>query len=261
VEFRNISTRVAVEMGDRVGIAGFILRGDSPKRVIVRGLGPSLKSGGTAVEGRLNNPTLELHDKDGALVASNDDWQTSDNRAEIEASGLAPKDEREAAILREIGSGPHTAVIRGVNGSSGIGLVEVYDLNDTSNSDLANVSTRARVETADEILIGGFIVRGDTPQRMVIRALGPSLSGRAVPDALQNPTLELRDSNGDLIVSNDDWRDSQEAEIRATGLEPSDQRESAVVRTLGAGAYTAIVRGLNDTTGIGLVEAYNLGAP
>jgi len=140
------------------------------------------------VERLLNNPTLELHDRDGALVASNDDWQTSDSRAEIEASGLAPEDEREAAILREIGSGAHTAVTRGANGSTGIGLVEVYDLNDASNSDLANVSTRAPVQRADEILIGGFIVRGDTPQQIVIRALGPSLSGRDVSGALQNPT-------------------------------------------------------------------------
>jgi hypothetical protein len=152
----------------------------------------------------------------------------------------------------------HTAVIRGANGSIGIGLVEVYDLNSNSNSDLANISTRAVVETSDNLLIGGFIVQGDTPQRMVIRALGPSLSGRAVPDALQNPTLELRDSNGDLIVSNDDWKESQEAEIREAGLAPSNDRESAIIRTLGAGVYTAIVRGSNDSTGIGLVEAYNL---
>ena len=210
------------------------------------------------MEGRLQNPTLELYDKDGLLVASNDNWQDSPQQAEIQASGFAPEDERESVILTELPSGAHTAVLRGANASTGIALVEVYDLNSDSNSDLANISTRAAVETSDNILIGGFIVQGDTPQRMVIRALGPSLTGRGVSNALQNPTLELRDGNGQLLTSNDDWKDSQETEIRAAGLAPSDDRESAIVRTLGAGVYTAIVRGSNDTTGIGLVEAYNL---
>ena len=247
-----------MQQGDGAGIAGFILRGDSPKRVIVRGLGPSLKSGAMPVAGRLADPTLELYDKNGVLVATNDNWRDSADRAEIQASGLAPDDDREAAIIREIGSGAHTAVIRGAGGSTGVGLVEVYDLNDASNSDVANISTRAIIDTGDNLLIGGFIVQGDTAQRMVIRALGPSLAAQQVSGVLENPTLELRDGNGALLQSNDDWRSSQEAEITATGLAPANDRESAILRTLPAGDYTALVRGVNDTTGIGLVEAYNL---
>lgn len=240
--------------GDRTGIAGFILRGSSTKRVIVRGLGPSVP-----VNGRLADPLIELHDKNGALVAVNDNWVDSSDRDAIQASGLAPEDPKEAAIISDIDSGAHTAVLRGANGSTGIGLVDIYDLNSSSNSDLANVSTRAVVETSDNLLIGGFIVQGDIAQRIVVRAIGPSLQASGVDDSLQNPTLELHDGNGDLIMANDDWKESQEAEIRASGLQPSDDRESAIVRNLGPGAYTAVVRGAGGTTGTGLVEAYNVG--
>jgi PKD repeat protein len=259
VEFRNIATRVVVRGGDSTGIAGFILRGNTSKRVIVRGSGPSLKVNGEPLQGRLSDPIIELHDKDGALVALNDNWQDSPDRDAIQASGLAPEDPKEAAIITNIDSGAHTAVLRGANDSTGIGLVDIYDLDASSNSDLANVSTRAFVETSDNLLIGGFIVQGDIARRVVVRALGPSLAASGISDSLQNPTLELHDTNGELLMSDDNWKDSQEAEVRASGLPPSDDRESAIVRMLGPGAYTAVVRGAGGTTGTGLVEAYNVG--
>lgn len=261
VEFRNISTRVVVRSGDDVGIAGFILRGEGVKRVIARGIGPSLQSDGAPLAGRLSDPRLELYDGNGLLIASNDNWRDAGERDAIAASGLAPEDDREAAILRDVSSGSNTAIIRGSDGATGIGLIEVYDLNEASGSDLANISTRAVVERSDNVLIGGFIVRGDIPQRMVIRAIGPALEDNGVSDALRDPTLQLRDADGTLIAENDNWKESQEAEIRATGLQPSRDEESAIVRELGAGLYTGVIRGKDDSSGTALVEVYNVRSP
>jgi hypothetical protein len=176
-------------------------------------------------------------------------------------SGLAPSDDKESAIVRTLSPGSYTAIVRGVGGGTGIGLVEVFDLSQTSASLLANISSRGFVDINDNVMIGGFIVgpvdRGNP--RVVVRALGPSMSSSGVPNPLQNPSLELHDGSGTIIASNDDWpTDPNSSFVVANGLAPSDTRESAIFTTLTPGTYTAIVRGVGNTTGVGLVEVYNL---
>ncbi|HEX8489890.1 MAG TPA: hypothetical protein VF626_02630, partial [Chthoniobacterales bacterium] len=256
----NISSRVPVRKGDGAGIAGFIIGGTTPRNVIVRGIGPSLESGGTPVAGRLEDPTLKLHDGQGALLAQNDNWRESDQIEAIQASGIPPSDNRESAIVRQLAPGNYTAVLSGVNGTEGIALAEVYDLDAGGASELANISTRGSVETGDNILIGGFILRGNSAT-VLLRAIGPTLAAHGVPDPLQNPTIELRNVNGDLLMANDDWKQNQEAEIHATGIAPTDNRESAILRLLPGGHYTAIVRGKDNSVGVALVEAYRLNVP
>lgn len=250
----NISTRAHVQTGDNVLIGGFIVTGTDPKRVIVRAIGPSL----TQIPGRLANPTLELHDDE--AVISNDDWR-SDQEAEIQATGLAPQNDLESAIVRTLAPGSYTAVMRGQDGTTGIGLVEVYDLSQNSLSLLANISSRGLVETGDNVMIGGFIVGPvdhGSPQ-VVVRAIGPSLANSGVSNTLQDPTLELHDGNGTTFASNDDWlTDRNSSLVVAAGLAPSDTRESAIGIALTPGNYTAIVQDANNTSGVGLVEVYNL---
>ena len=253
----NISTRMKVLTEDKVLIGGFIISGTGPKSVIIRGIGPSLAAFG--LTGVLADPTLELHDSTGATTASNDDWKDT-QMAEIEATGLAPTDDLESAIVMSLDPGAYTAVLAGSNGVTGVGLVEAYDLDLTTGSKLANISTRGFVDTGDNVMIGGIIIgpsdSGDA--KVLIRAIGPSLTAFGVTDALQDPVLELHDGQGDILTTNDDWKDSQESEIEATGLAPTDDRESAILQTLAPGGYTAIVSGKDNTTGVGLVEAYHL---
>lgn len=245
----NISTRTLVDTGDKVLIGGFIISGTQPKKVIVRAIGPSLP-----LAGLLMNPFLELHDSSGALIVSNDNWRT-DQEQEIVATGLAPSNDNESAIVMTLDPGSYTAIVSGVNGGTGIALVEVYDLDQLVDSKLANISTRGLVETGDNVLIGGFIVLGNNAASALLRAIGPSLP---LAESLVNPTLELHDGNGTTLTSNDDWRSDQESEILATGLPPNSDAESAILTTLPPGPYTAIVRGANDTTGVALVEVYQL---
>jgi hypothetical protein len=255
-QLQNISTRLRVLTGDNVGIGGFIIPGADQKRVIVRGIGPSLNAFG--VPDVLTDPTLELHDGAGTIIATNDNWK-SDQQAEIEATMLQPKDDLEAAIIATLpadGAG-YTAILRGKNGATGVGLVEAYDLDAAANSKLANISTRGFVDTGDNAMIGGFILGGGTAE-VLVRAIGPSLTPFGVAGALQDPTLELHDGFGTLIVSNDNWKETQQAEIEATGLPPTNDLESAILMTLQAAPYTAIVRGKNDTTGVALIEVYEL---
>jgi hypothetical protein len=253
----NISTRMRVETGNNVLIGGFIVTGNDPKKVIVRAIGPSVP-----LPGVLANPTLELRDGTGALLRSNDDWRVGSQgfpsqETEIQATGLAPTNNSESAVIATLpaAGASYTAIVRGANNSTGIGVVEAYDLNTTVDSKLANISTRGFVQTGDNVMIAGTIVQGGPPQRVIVRALGPSVP---LAGTLTDPTLELRDGHGALLASNDDWRDSQESEIFATGLSPSNNLESAIVTILPAGGYTAIVRGLNNTTGVALVEVYAL---
>jgi len=255
-QLQNISTRLRVLGGDNVGIGGFIIPGPDPKRVIVRGIGPSLNAFG--VPDVLADPMLELHDGAGTLIATNDNWK-SDQQAEIEATMLQPTDDLEAAIIATLpgNGGGYTAILRGKNGATGIGLVEAYDLNAAANSKLANISTRGFVDTGDNAMIGGFILGGGTAD-VLVRAIGPSLTSFGVAGALQDPVLELHDGFGTLIVSNDNWKETQQTEIAATGLPPSSDKESAILMTLLPAPYTAIVRGKNDTTGVALVEVYEL---
>jgi hypothetical protein len=247
--FANISTRLKVETGDHALIGGFIVTGSAPKRLLLRALGPSIP-----LTGVLGNPRLEVYDNAGHLIAANDDWGSAPNKQEVTDSSLAPAHNRDAAILMTVAPGSYTAIVRGEGAETGIALVEVYDLEAGSDSMLANISTRGFVQENDDVLIGGLILDGQLPRKIIVRAIGPSL-GRT--DALADPTLELRNSNGDLIGQNDNWR-TAEQEVSATTIPPSHDLESAIVRTLPPAAYTAIVRGVNATSGLALVEAYAL---
>lgn len=251
----NISTRARVGTGEEVAIGGFIISGAQPKTVIVRAIGPSLSS----IPGALDDPILELRDSSGSLIASNDNWR-SEQEAEIVATALPPVHDLESAIVATLPAfnSAYTAIVRGGNNGTGIGLVEVYDLASTVDSKLANLSTRGLVQTGDNVLIGGLIVLGKDPLNVIVRAIGPSL----LPGAVGDPTLSLHDGNGGLIAFNDNWRSDQETEIIATGLPPINELESAIVATLPANGetYTAIVRGQDGTSGIGLIEAYALTA-
>jgi uncharacterized delta-60 repeat protein len=251
----NISTRLRVETGDNALIGGFIVTGTEPKKVIIRAIGPSL-----SLADRLANPTLELRDSSGALLDSNDDWMNSPNKQAIIDSTIPPTNDLESAIVATLpanGSG-YTAIVRGPGGSTGIGVVEAYDLDGSVDSKLANISTRGLVQTGNNVLIAGTIVLGESARSVIVRAIGPSLS---ITGKLLDPALQLVDGNGAQIGFNDNWRSGgQEAQIIATTVPPSNDAESAIVATLpGNGAsYTAIVRGVNDTTGIAVVEVYAL---
>ena len=269
----NISTRSFVQTADNVMIGGFIVQGTQPKLVIIRAIGPELTQFG--VPDVLANPTLELHNGAGALIASNDNWQTTiiggiitqDQVQQITNSGRAPTDPRESAIIANLPAGNYTAIVRGASNTTGVALVEVYDLNPAVDSILGNISTRSFVQTADNVMIGGFIVQGTQPKLVIIRAIGPELTQFGVPDVLANPTLELHNGAGALIASNDNWQTTiiggiitqdQVQQITNSGRAPTDPRESAIIANLPAGNYTAIVRGVSNTTGVALVEVYDL---
>jgi hypothetical protein len=255
----NISGRVYAQNGDKVGIGGFIVTGSGTKRVMARAIGPSLKINGTPIPGRLQDPYLELHDSNGGIIV-NDNWE-SDQKDEIMQSGLAPSDPKESAIVKRLPAGNYTAIIRNVDGTPGIGLVELYDLSATDPGELGNLSVRADVRTDDNVLIDGLILRGNTTKRVLFRALGPSVKINGVPvtGIMQDPILELHDGNGTILQTNNDWPDAPNAnEIQMTGLAPPDNRESAILLPLGPGNYTTIMRGVNRTVGIGLAEAYKL---
>lgn len=258
-ELFDISTRLHVGSGDSVGIGGFIITGVAPKKVILRALGPSLSASGLGEV--LLDPVLELHGPDGALITENDNWNDDMTSAlELAAVGLTPADDYESALVITLPPGPYTAIVRGYDGASGLALIEVYDGDLAADSQLANISTRGEVGLNDNVMIGGFIIGGNEQSsgRVVIRAMGPSLSAFGVAGVLQDPLLELKDANGSTLLSNDDWQQSQENEIIQTGLAPTDTRESALVIALPNGNYTAITRGKNDTTGVAVVEVYNV---
>ena len=235
-------------------IAGFILKGTGEKRLILRGTGPSL----TTLPGRLMDPVLQLFDNDGTQLAENDRWQDDANATEADESTLAPTDPEEPALLRRLPSADtalYTAVISGKNGTTGIGLVEVYDLDLAGPVQIVNIATRGFVQTGDDAMIGGVIVTGEAEAEVVIRAIGPSLT---VDNKLADPVLGLFDNEGNLLSENDDWKADQQETIEASGLQPQDDNESAIRISLVPGNYTAIVRGKSDTTGVAVVEVYKL---
>jgi len=269
----NISTRAFVQMGDNVLIGGFIIQGSEPKRVIIRAIGPELTQYGVA--NPLLNPTLELHNRTGTLIASNDNWQhtiiggiiTMNQVQDIRNSGYAPGDGRESAIIADLQPGNYTAILRGVNNMTGVALVEVYDLSPGLNSILRNISSRAFVETDENVMIGGFIVQGTQPKRVIIRAIGPELTHYGVANALPDPTLDLHNHTGDLIASNDNWQttviggiimQNQVSDIQNSGHAPTQASESAIIATLPPGNYTAVVRAKTIIVGVALVEVYDL---
>jgi Alpha-galactosidase, CBM13 domain/Fibronectin type III domain len=269
----NLSTRAFVQTGDNVMIGGIIVQGTQPKRVILRAIGPALSRYG--VPNAMANPTLELHNANRTLIASNDNWQhtiiggiiTSNQVQDIQNSGHAPTDARESAIIADLPPGHYTAIVRGVNNTMGVALVEAYDLSPSLHSILGNISTRSLVQTGDDVMIGGFIVQGTQPKNVIIRAIGRELSQYGVPNPLADPTLELHNGAGALIGSNDNWQhtiiggiitQNQVQDIQNSSHAPVDASESAIIANLPPGNYTAIVRGVNNTTGVALVEVYDL---
>jgi hypothetical protein len=247
----NVSTRAHVESGTSVTIGGFIITGKAAKRVALRAIGPSL----TNVTDVLADPVLELYDSAGTLVAQNDN--SSSLAPGYIPEGLKPANGLESIISATLPPGNYTGVMRGANGSTGVGLFELYDL-DPTNSRISNISTRGEVGTGSKVMIGGFIIGGEDPTKVVVRAIGPSLSAQNVLDALPDPLLELYDGNGSLIFTNDNWRTTQEEDIIATGVAPSKDSESAIVATLPPGGYTALVSDAGQASGVALVEVYNL---
>jgi hypothetical protein len=253
----NVSTRLAVETGDNVLIAGFILTGTGPTQVLVRALGPSLEK--YDIDDPLADPVLELRAADGSRIAFNNNWKYS-QAEEIIATGIPPIDDHEAAILAALEPGAYTAIVKGRHATSGVALVEVYDLSGTSAAKLANISTRGFIGGGDHVMVAGFILAGGSGgARVIIRAIGPSLVDAGITGALADPTLELHDGNGISVAFNDNWRDSQQTEIEATSIPPADDRESAIVASLPPGPYTVVLASRDGSTGIGVVEVYNLG--
>lgn len=254
----NISTRVRVEQGEGAMIGGFIITGNEPKRVIVRAIGPSLQQAG--VTDALADPALELRAVDGTAIASNDNWRDdSVARAAIEDSGVAPQHDAEAAVIATLAPGAYTAIVSGTNGTAGTGLVEVYDLESDHDCKLANISTRGVVRSSGDVMIGGFVLGGNSGRsKVILRAIGPSLAAAGLGETLGNPSLELHDGNGLLIDRNDDWPQSQREEIERSGVAPQNEKEAALLAELEPGSYTAVVSGNGGATGIALVELYNL---
>lgn len=257
----NLSTRMRVQPGDNVGIGGFIITGTAPKQVLLRAIGPSLTSSG--ISEPFPDPVLELHGPDAFVTITNDNWRDDPVQEQlIKDSGIPPTNDLESAIHATLVPGAYTAVFGGKDNSEGVGLVEIYDLNPGAASKLANLSTRALVSMGDNIVIAGFTLgQHSGADRVGVRGLGPSLAGAGIANPLSNPILELRDGNATLMAANNDWQDipAQAAALSAAGLAPTNQLEAGIIATLPPGLYTALLAGLNNGTGIGLVEVYDLG--
>ncbi len=256
----NISTRAFVQTGDNVLIGGIIVSGSGPKLVLLRALGPTLGQPPFNVPDALANPQLSLFDSANNLITSNDDWGNAQNAAAISATGKAPPNSSESAILTTLNPGRYTAIVTGVNNTTGVALFDAYDQDLTAGSRFANISTRGFVQAGDNVMIAGVIVQGPDSQNVIIRGLGPTLGQPPfnVPNALRDPFLDLRDANGNRITANDNWKDTQQSQIAATPYAPPNDAESAIITTLAPGNYTAILSGVNNTTGNALVEVYSL---
>jgi hypothetical protein len=250
-----------VQTGDRVGIGGFIITGSAPKHLLLRAIGPSLAPG---IPNPLADPVLELHGPGAFVTVTNDNWRDDPaQEAAIIATGIPPSNNLESAIDVTLDPGTYTAVVKGKNNTSGVALVEVYDFSQAASAKLGNISTRAFVSTGSDLVIAGFILGGGSADGSIaVRGIGPSLTGLGVPNALADPILELRDGNGALLVSNNDWQDNaaQAAELTAAGLGLSNDLEAGLTATLPPGLYTALLAGLDNGTGIGLVEVYDRGS-
>jgi hypothetical protein len=267
----NLSTRLNVLTGENVLIGGFYITGSAPKKVIVRAIGPSLNVGGVPINGRLGDTVLELFDQTThQKVASNNNWKVDDatggsQEATIVATKVPPPDDLESALVVTLKPGPYSAIVSGKDGSTGIALVEAYDLDTAADSKFANISTRGFVAGGSNVMIGGFILGASQGgSEVLVRAIGPSLTGAGVANALPDPRLEIHSENGAVIATNDNWKtddktgQSQEAAITATTIPPTKDAESALLLTLPPGNYTAVLGGNGAATGVALVEIYNL---
>ena len=256
----NLSTRLFVDTGNFVVISGFIITGSGPRHLLLRGIGPSLSG---VIANTLPDPSLQVHRSSCSQTLTNDNWRDT-QEAEIIATGRAPSNDLESAIVADLAPGTYTAILSGTANTTGVGLIEIYDLTPDQDSRLANISTRGNVQTGDDIMIAGFILDGASGEdTIIVRGIGPSLSGFSPDTVLADPRLELRDINGQLVIENDNWMDdpNQAAIIQEAGLAPYNNLESAVAATLMPGPYTALLSGVNNGTGIGLVEVYDRGAP
>lgn len=226
--------------------------------MLLRGIGPSLSASG--ITDALADPTLDLRDSAGVRILANNNWRDT-QEAEIIATGIPPTNNLEAAIVQTLAPGSYTVILRGMGMTAGVGLVEIYALDQGVDSKLANLSTRAFVSTGDNVVIAGFILGGSNADRIIVRGIGPSLMAAGVPDPLADPTLQLRNGNGSLVFTNNDWQDDpvQAAQIMAAGLAPGNNFESAIAATLPPDLYTVLLAGNSNGTGVGLVEVYNLG--
>jgi hypothetical protein len=261
----NVSTRLPVGKDDNALIQGFIVQGplDSTKKILIRAIGPSLTAFG--ITDAVANPTLDIFDGTNTKVASNDNWKTTqvggiitgDQFAELNASALAPSNDLESAIIANLTPGQYTAVARGAGNTVGTGIVEAFDISMASPARLANIATRGLIQPGDKLMIAGFIIQNGQV-RAVVRAIGPSLTAFGISNALADTTLQLRDQNGVVVLENDDWKTSQQAELESTGLQPTNDLEAALVVTLPPGQYTAQVRGKPESTGTGVVQVYFL---
>jgi hypothetical protein len=241
-------------------IGGFIVTGNTPKPVILRGLGPSLTSSGLAPSLLLADPVLELHGSSG-LLDQNDNWKDSPQRSQFEGGPFQPSDDHEAVIVGTLQPGAYTLILSGKNQTTGIGLVEIYDTNQLVNSQLANISTRAFVQSQADVMIAGFMLGNNpNPCQIAVRGIGPSLASFGITNPLADPTLELHNANGTIMISNDNWTDDpvSAAQLTANGLALQNVNESGIFTSLAPGDYTAILAGKNGGMGVGLVEVYNL---
>ena len=253
----NIATRGNVLGGNNNLIAGFIITGTEPKHVVLRAIGPTLSTLGVA--GTLTDPTLQLFNSSNSEIANNDNWESDPGASEIQNIGLAPKFASESATVQTLTPASYTVIIGGQSNSTGIAVVEAYDVAQGANSTLANISTRGSIGVSDQVLIGGFIIGGTGNAKVIVRAIGPSLTNFGVSGALADPTLTVYDRDGNPVNTNDDWQDDPNmAAIQSYNLGPSKPKESAIYLQLAPSNYTAIVRGVSGGTGIGLVEIYNI---
>ena len=245
-----------VEAGDNVLIAGFIVEGDTNKKLMIRGIGPSL--GAFGIADALQDPTLQLFSGN-TQVGANDNWPDNANAVEIIATGLQPSNIKESAVLVTVAPGTYTAVLRGANNGTGVGLIEVYDLDASGPAKVINISTRGFVLTGENVMIGGLTITGSERSQLVVRAIGPSLGAFGIPDPLADPFLEIHDGNGATIQTNNNWREDQEATaLQSTGLAPSTDLESAILISVVPGNYTAVVKGADGGVGNAVVEVYKL---
>jgi matrixin len=259
---RNLSTRAFIGTGENVLIGGFIVQGSQPATFIVRAIGYSLRAAG--ITNPVKDPTITIFDSANRVVATNDDWFTSTNAQTIASFHLDPSNSIESALYVTLRAGSYTAVVQGFSNatqpvSTGIGLIELYDLH-LSASRAGNISSRGQVLTGQNVMIAGFIVGGAQNKQVIVRALGPSLAMQGIGNPLADPTLELRNGNGSLLQSNNNWQQQNPnaQAIANHGLAPTEPRESALLATLTPGNYTAIVRGVANDTGTALAEVYDL---
>lgn len=252
----NLASRGLVQTGDNVLIGGFIVTGNAPKKVLVRAIGPSLSQFG--VSGALADPTLTIFDSNSVQVGFNDNWVNDPNRQDVIDTGIAPTNDEESALVRTLVPGSYTAKVAGAGNTTGVALVEIYDLESQLSSRLANIATRGLVNGGDQVLIGGFIVGGYKPETVVIRGIGPSLTAFGVANALTDPFLTVHNGQGTAIASNDNWETTQKQALIDSHLAPTNPQEAAILTDLQPGNYTAVISGVNNGTGVGVVEVYNI---